>query len=71
MVIHIRRSRSSSDEKIGNVTTFLRRLEALDVSAERVFYFRGHSDHAYELKPYLYRKSIWVANEQTMYRELV
>lgn len=59
------------DSKIGAISTFLQRLDDLGLKRGRQFYFRGHSKLSFELKPSIYRNKGWIANEATMFKEVI
>lgn len=76
MALHIRRSRPLAIEpkgaiRIGSVRTFLDALEKFERPAESAFFFRGHSNFTYTLKPSIYRDEGWIQNEDVLFKELI
>lgn len=76
MAIHIRRTRTPAIEpegaiRIGSVRTFLDALEKFDRPAQATFFFRGHSNFTYTLKPSIYRDEGWIQNEDVLFKELI
>ncbi len=76
MAIHIRRTRSPAIEpenaiRIGSVRTFLDALEKFDRPVQSSFFFRGHSNFTYTLKPSIYRDEGWIQNEDVLFKELI
>lgn len=49
-----------SVQRVGSVRTLLERLERIDVRADSVLLFRGHSDASYKLVPSIYREEGWI-----------
>ena len=75
MAVTIKRARASLDPdnavRIGRVKTFLEALEKLPTTDENVYFFRGHDNHSYEIKPRVYRDAGWIANEDVLFKELM
>lgn len=57
--------------RIGSVRTLLDELERLRTDTEHVYFFRGHDNFSYELKPSIYRDEGWIANEDILFKELM
>ncbi len=57
--------------RIGSVRTFLDALEKFDRSGSTTFFYRGHADLTYHLRPSLYRDTRLVENEDVMFKELI
>ena len=57
--------------RIGSVRTLLDELERLRSDPEYVYFFRGHDNVSYELKPSIYRDAGWIANEDILFKELL
>ena len=57
--------------RIGSVRTFLDALEKFDRPEQNTFFFRGHSNFTYKLKPSIYREEGWIQNEDVMFKELL
>jgi len=75
LAVTIKRARASLDPdnavRIGRVKTFLEALEKLPTTDENVYFFRGHDNHSYEIKPRVYRDAGWIANEDVLFKELM
>lgn len=61
----------NEEQKIGTISRFLQRLEAIETDERRILYFRGHSKESYELAPSIYRNKGLIANEARMLKELI
>lgn len=59
------------DEKIGALSTFLKHLDKLGTAGQKLRYFRGHSNQAFQLKPSIFRNPGLIKNEATMLNELI
>jgi FRG domain len=57
--------------RVGSVRTFLNELERLKRDTEHIYFFRGHDNFSYELKPSIYRDTGWIANEDILFKELI
>jgi FRG domain len=57
--------------RIGSVRTFLDALEKFERSAKSAYFFRGHSNFTYTLKPSIYRDEGWIQNEDVLFKELI
>ena len=55
--------------RIGSVRTLLDELERLRADPEYVYFFRGHDNFSYELKPGIYRDDGWISNEDILFKE--
>lgn len=75
MALHVRRTRIPIEPegsiRIGSVRTFLDELENLEQSAQTAFFYRGHSNFTYTLKPSIYRNEGWIRNEDVLFKELI
>ncbi len=58
-------------KKITSVSALIEALEGLPKPKDSVYYFRGHTNHRYELKPSIYRETEWKSNEDRLFREMV
>lgn len=56
---------------VGSVRTFLDVLEAQQQEEDKVFFFRGHSNFSYKLKPSIYRNKGLIENEDILFKELI
>jgi hypothetical protein len=61
----------NEEQKIGTISRFLQRLEAIETDERRILYFRGLSKESYELEPSIYRNKGLIANEARMLKELI
>lgn len=57
--------------RIGSVRTLLDELKRLKTDTEHVYFFRGHDNFSYEIKPSIYRDEGWIANEDVLFKELI
>jgi hypothetical protein len=57
--------------KVGKISTFLQRLDAIEAENGRILYFRGHSKESFKLEPSIYRNTGWINNEGTLLKELI
>lgn len=61
----------NEERKIGTMSRFLQRLEAIETDERRILYFRGHSKENYKLEPSIYRNKGLITNEARMLKELI
>ena len=65
-------AKKSVARSIAKVETFVESIGKLvQDDTDHEFYFRGHSDRRYLLRPSIYRESAWIENEHKMFRDLV
>lgn len=57
--------------RIGSVRTYLDALEKLDRQDGAGFFYRGHQNFTFPLRPSVYRDARLVANEDVMFKELI
>ena len=57
--------------QISTVVSFITQIQKHDYDPNYTYFYRGHSDYDFELKPSIYRNQGHLKNEDTMYRELV
>ncbi|MDP2128319.1 MAG: FRG domain-containing protein [Pseudohongiella sp.] len=62
---------TTSEVRIGALSTFIRELGELGDSGSTLRYFRGHSKIDFELLPSIYRNHGWLQNEDRMLKELI
>ena len=58
-------------KRIGALSTFLNKLNIDDFDDEHVYFFRGHSNHEFELVPSIYRDRNLIENEDKIFREII
>jgi len=59
-----------SVKNIGSIITFLNTLD-IDFSDDYVYFYRGHSNYTYDLKPSIYRNNGLIKNEDKIFREII
>lgn len=58
------------EAQLGSLRTFLGILPELE-DKNSFFFFRGHADKNFLIKPSIYRKTLWVSNEDRIIREII
>ncbi|MFQ2823540.1 FRG domain-containing protein [Aeromonas allosaccharophila] len=58
------------ETQLGSLRTLLRIIPELE-DKDSLFFFRGHADKDFLLQPSIYRKSVWISNEDKIIREII
>lgn len=58
------------ETRLGSLRTLLGIIPELE-DKDSLFFFRGHADKEFLLRPSIYRKSVWISNEDKMIREII
>ncbi|WP_245832260.1 FRG domain-containing protein [Oceanospirillum sanctuarii] len=58
------------EAQLGSLRTLLGIIPELE-DKDSLFFFRGHANKTYELKPSIYRKAQWISNENRIIREVI
>lgn len=58
-------------KNIGSIRTFLDVLDDIEFSDDCLYFYRGHSNFTYELKPSIYRNNGLINNENKIFREII
>jgi hypothetical protein len=57
--------------RVGSVRSLFAKLDRLERDPEYVYFFRGHDNFSYEIKPSIYRDNGWIENEDILFKELI